>query len=103
MSDLCPCGLQRDLFYIGHPVSTVSGSFAVCVPSLCVSVKWTENTDMCLKAVMLQSAVCLCVLTAQALQDPGVYGVIQSGDHRGRTCVIKWIKLNSSSDDVEVS
>uniref|UniRef100_A0A8C5ASF8 UBC core domain-containing protein n=1 Tax=Gadus morhua TaxID=8049 RepID=A0A8C5ASF8_GADMO len=24
----------------------------------------------------------------QALQDPGVYGVIQSGDHKGRTCVI---------------
>ncbi|XP_034544272.1 (E3-independent) E2 ubiquitin-conjugating enzyme UBE2O isoform X2 [Notolabrus celidotus] len=37
-----------------------------------------------------------------ALQDPGVYGVIQSGDHKGRTCVVKWIKLNSSSDDVEV-
>ncbi|XP_061582756.1 (E3-independent) E2 ubiquitin-conjugating enzyme UBE2O-like isoform X2 [Cololabis saira] len=39
----------------------------------------------------------------QALQDPGVYGVIQSGDHKGRTCVVKWIKLNSSSDDVEVT
>ncbi|XP_053275155.1 (E3-independent) E2 ubiquitin-conjugating enzyme UBE2O [Pleuronectes platessa] len=39
---------------------------------------------------------------SQALQDPGVYGVIQSGDHRGRTCVVKWIKLNSTSDDVEV-
>uniref|UniRef100_A0A3Q0RGF9 (E3-independent) E2 ubiquitin-conjugating enzyme n=1 Tax=Amphilophus citrinellus TaxID=61819 RepID=A0A3Q0RGF9_AMPCI len=38
----------------------------------------------------------------QALQDPGVYGVIQSGDHKGRTCVVKWIKLNSTSDDVEV-
>uniref|UniRef100_A0A668ASK2 (E3-independent) E2 ubiquitin-conjugating enzyme n=2 Tax=Myripristis murdjan TaxID=586833 RepID=A0A668ASK2_9TELE len=38
----------------------------------------------------------------QALQDPGVYGVIQSGDHKGRTCAVKWIKLNSSSDDVEV-
>ncbi|XP_077575501.1 ubiquitin-conjugating enzyme E2O isoform X2 [Stigmatopora nigra] len=38
----------------------------------------------------------------QALQDPGLYGVIQSGDHRGRTCVVKWIKLNSTSDDVEV-
>ncbi|XP_078135799.1 ubiquitin-conjugating enzyme E2O isoform X1 [Sander vitreus] len=38
----------------------------------------------------------------QALQDPGVYGVIQSGDHKGRTCVVKWIKLNSRSDDVEV-
>lgn len=31
-----------------------------------------------------------------------MYGVIQSGDHKGRTCVVKWIKLNSSSDDVEV-
>lgn len=38
----------------------------------------------------------------QASQDPGVYGVIQSGDHKGRTCVVKWIKLNSSGDDVEV-
>ncbi|KAM4585479.1 ubiquitin-conjugating enzyme E2O isoform 1-T1 [Odontesthes bonariensis] len=38
----------------------------------------------------------------QALQDPGVYGVIQSGDHKGRTCVARWIKLNSSGDDVEV-
>ncbi|XP_057698723.1 (E3-independent) E2 ubiquitin-conjugating enzyme UBE2O isoform X1 [Corythoichthys intestinalis] len=38
----------------------------------------------------------------QALQDPGLYGVIQSGDHRGRTCVVKWIKLNATSDDVEV-
>ncbi|KAM8843493.1 ubiquitin-conjugating enzyme E2O isoform 2-T2 [Synchiropus picturatus] len=38
----------------------------------------------------------------QALQDLGVYGVIQSGDHRGRTCVVKWIKLNSTGDDVEV-
>nr|XP_061779077.1 (E3-independent) E2 ubiquitin-conjugating enzyme UBE2O-like isoform X1 [Nerophis lumbriciformis] len=39
---------------------------------------------------------------SQALQDPGVYGVIQSGDHRGRTCIVKWIKLNATSDDVEV-
>ncbi|MEQ2168669.1 hypothetical protein GOODEAATRI_017183, partial [Goodea atripinnis] len=38
----------------------------------------------------------------QALQDPGVYGVIQSGDHKGRTCVVRWIKLNSTGDDVEV-
>ncbi|XP_075946417.1 ubiquitin-conjugating enzyme E2O isoform X1 [Anarhichas minor] len=38
----------------------------------------------------------------QDLQDPAVYGVIQSGDHKGRTCVVKWIKLNSTSDDVEV-
>lgn len=43
------------------------------------------------------------VLLAQALQDPGVYGVIQSGDHKARTCVVKWVKLNSSSDDIEVS
>uniref|UniRef100_A0A3Q3AW60 (E3-independent) E2 ubiquitin-conjugating enzyme n=2 Tax=Kryptolebias marmoratus TaxID=37003 RepID=A0A3Q3AW60_KRYMA len=39
----------------------------------------------------------------EGLQDPGVYGVIQSGDHKARTCVVKWIKLNSTGDDVEVS
>ncbi|KAL1006048.1 hypothetical protein UPYG_G00067210 [Umbra pygmaea] len=39
---------------------------------------------------------------SQATQDPGVYGVIQSGDHRGRTCCVKWVKLNASGDDVEV-
>ncbi|XP_076871979.1 ubiquitin-conjugating enzyme E2O isoform X2 [Brachyhypopomus gauderio] len=38
----------------------------------------------------------------QASQDPGVYGVIQSGDHRARTCAVKWIKLNAVGDDVEV-
>uniref|UniRef100_A0A8C7NR30 (E3-independent) E2 ubiquitin-conjugating enzyme n=1 Tax=Oncorhynchus mykiss TaxID=8022 RepID=A0A8C7NR30_ONCMY len=38
----------------------------------------------------------------QAPTDPGVYGVIQSGDHKGRTCAVKWIKLNASSDNVEV-
>ncbi|KAM9769379.1 ubiquitin-conjugating enzyme E2O isoform 2-T2 [Menidia menidia] len=38
----------------------------------------------------------------QALQDPGVYGVIQSGDHKGRTCVVRWIKLSSTGDNVEV-
>lgn len=32
-----------------------------------------------------------------------MYGVIQSGDHKARTCVVKWVKLNSCSDDVEVS
>ncbi|KPP60340.1 hypothetical protein Z043_121669, partial [Scleropages formosus] len=37
----------------------------------------------------------------QALQDPSVYGVIQSGDHKARTCVVKWVKLNATSDDVE--
>lgn len=52
----------------------------------------------------LETVLCVCLpASAQALQDPGVYGVIQSGDHKGRTCVVKWIKLNSSSDDVEVS
>uniref|UniRef100_A0A3B3ZAK1 UBE2O-like SH3-B domain-containing protein n=1 Tax=Periophthalmus magnuspinnatus TaxID=409849 RepID=A0A3B3ZAK1_9GOBI len=39
---------------------------------------------------------------SQASQDPGKYGVIQSGDHKGRTCVVKWIKLNMTGDDVEV-
>ncbi|MGH0141725.1 UNVERIFIED_CONTAM: hypothetical protein FKN15_031682 [Acipenser sinensis] len=35
-------------------------------------------------------------------QDPGMYGVIQSGDHKGRTCTVKWVKLKPSGDDVEV-
>ncbi|KAM9296931.1 (E3-independent) E2 ubiquitin-conjugating enzyme [Gastrophryne carolinensis] len=39
---------------------------------------------------------------ARAVQDPTVYGVVQSGDHTGRTCVVKWIKLNSEANDVEV-
>ncbi|TRY57809.1 hypothetical protein DNTS_035759 [Danionella cerebrum] len=38
----------------------------------------------------------------QAIQDSGVYGVIQSGDHRARTCAIKWVRLNAAGDDVEV-
>lgn len=64
--------------------------------------KKNKNPGLC--ALQTLSLNCVCVLTsAQALQDPGVYGVIQSGDHKGRTCVVKWIKLNSTSDDVEVS
>ncbi|KAK1163667.1 hypothetical protein AOXY_G15519 [Acipenser oxyrinchus oxyrinchus] len=39
---------------------------------------------------------------SQAPQDPGMYGVIQSGDHKGRTCAVKWVKLKPSGDDVEV-
>uniref|UniRef100_A0A3P8XTP2 (E3-independent) E2 ubiquitin-conjugating enzyme n=1 Tax=Esox lucius TaxID=8010 RepID=A0A3P8XTP2_ESOLU len=39
---------------------------------------------------------------SQASQDPGVYGVIQSGDHKGRTCSVKWYRLNASGNDVEV-
>uniref|UniRef100_A0A673JAS2 (E3-independent) E2 ubiquitin-conjugating enzyme n=1 Tax=Sinocyclocheilus rhinocerous TaxID=307959 RepID=A0A673JAS2_9TELE len=39
---------------------------------------------------------------SQAFQDPGIYGVIQSGDHKARTCVVKWVKLNAAGDDVEV-
>ncbi|XP_063816485.1 (E3-independent) E2 ubiquitin-conjugating enzyme [Pseudophryne corroboree] len=39
---------------------------------------------------------------AHAGQDPSIYGVVQSGDHTGRTCVVKWIKLNSEGNDVEV-
>ncbi|XP_043944973.1 (E3-independent) E2 ubiquitin-conjugating enzyme [Protopterus annectens] len=35
-------------------------------------------------------------------QDPGIYGVIQSSDHIGRTCVVKWFKLQPSGSDVEV-
>ncbi|XP_075033868.1 (E3-independent) E2 ubiquitin-conjugating enzyme [Mixophyes fleayi] len=39
---------------------------------------------------------------AHAGQDPSLYGVVQSGDHTGRTCVVKWIKLNPEGSDVEV-
>ncbi|NXI36184.1 UBE2O enzyme, partial [Galbula dea] len=39
---------------------------------------------------------------AQSNQDPGLYGVVQSGDHVGRTCVVKWFKLKASGDDVEL-
>lgn len=39
----------------------------------------------------------------QSCPDPAVYGVVQSGDHVGRTCVVKWFKLRPSGDDVEVS
>uniref|UniRef100_A0A8D0GUZ4 Ubiquitin-conjugating enzyme E2 O n=1 Tax=Sphenodon punctatus TaxID=8508 RepID=A0A8D0GUZ4_SPHPU len=39
---------------------------------------------------------------ALSSQDPGVYGVVQSGDHVGRTCVVKWFKLRPSGDDVEL-
>lgn len=39
---------------------------------------------------------------AQALHDTGVYGVLQSGDHKARTCVVKWVKLNDAGNDVEV-
>lgn len=42
------------------------------------------------------------VPAAQTVQDSGVYGVIQSGDHKARTCVVKWVKLNAAGDDVEV-
>uniref|UniRef100_A0A8C7CP98 (E3-independent) E2 ubiquitin-conjugating enzyme n=1 Tax=Oncorhynchus kisutch TaxID=8019 RepID=A0A8C7CP98_ONCKI len=42
------------------------------------------------------------VVDKRSPTDPGVYGVIQSGDHKGRTCAVKWIKLNASSDNVEV-
>uniref|UniRef100_A0ABM5FMF4 (E3-independent) E2 ubiquitin-conjugating enzyme isoform X2 n=1 Tax=Pogona vitticeps TaxID=103695 RepID=A0ABM5FMF4_9SAUR len=39
---------------------------------------------------------------AQSSQDPSMYGVVQSGDHVGRTCVVKWFKLKPSGDDVEL-
>lgn len=41
--------------------------------------------------------------TVQSCPDPAVYGVVQSGDHVGRTCMVKWFKLRPSGDDVEVS
>uniref|UniRef100_A0A7N8X362 (E3-independent) E2 ubiquitin-conjugating enzyme n=1 Tax=Mastacembelus armatus TaxID=205130 RepID=A0A7N8X362_9TELE len=36
----------------------------------------------------------------QALQDPGVYGVIQSGDHKGRTCVVIGVEEDVSVYDI---
>ncbi|XP_054833181.1 (E3-independent) E2 ubiquitin-conjugating enzyme isoform X2 [Eublepharis macularius] len=39
---------------------------------------------------------------AQSSLDPGMYGVVQSGDHVGRTCMVKWFKLKPSGDDVEL-
>ncbi|XP_060109489.1 (E3-independent) E2 ubiquitin-conjugating enzyme [Heteronotia binoei] len=39
---------------------------------------------------------------AQSSLDPGMYGVVQSGDHVARTCVVKWFKLKPSGDDVEL-
>ncbi|XP_049480150.1 (E3-independent) E2 ubiquitin-conjugating enzyme-like [Panthera uncia] len=38
----------------------------------------------------------------QTCPDPAVYGVVQSGDHVGRTCMVKWFKLRPSGDDVEL-
>ncbi|XP_029420223.1 (E3-independent) E2 ubiquitin-conjugating enzyme-like, partial [Nannospalax galili] len=39
----------------------------------------------------------------QSCPDPAVYGVVQSGDHIGCTCMVKWFKLQPSGDDVEPS
>ncbi|XP_074870685.1 (E3-independent) E2 ubiquitin-conjugating enzyme [Carettochelys insculpta] len=39
---------------------------------------------------------------AQTSPDPAVYGVVQSGDHIGRTCVVKWFKLKATGEDVEL-
>lgn len=68
-----------------------------------VRLIWSSGTSASLFYGLLTWLPFVIVLLAQALQDPGVYGVIQSGDHKARTCVVKWVKLNSSSDDVEVS
>nr|XP_005993275.1 PREDICTED: (E3-independent) E2 ubiquitin-conjugating enzyme isoform X2 [Latimeria chalumnae] len=37
-----------------------------------------------------------------AAQDSGVYGVIQSGDHLGRTCAVKWFKPLPGGNSVEL-
>lgn len=51
----------------------------------------------------LQLVTSLLVSLVQSCPDPAVYGVVQSGDHVGRTCMVKWFKLRPSGDDVEVS
>lgn len=45
----------------------------------------------------------LLIFLVQSCPDPAVYGVVQSGDHVGRTCMVKWFKLRPTGDDVEVS
>lgn len=51
----------------------------------------------------LQLVMSLLISLVQSCPDPAVYGVVQSGDHVGRTCMVKWFKLRPSGDDVEVS
>lgn len=51
----------------------------------------------------LQLVMFLLISLVQSCPDPAVYGVVQSGDHIGRTCMVKWFKLRPSGDDVEVS
>lgn len=50
-----------------------------------------------------QVVMSLLVFLVQSCPDPAVYGVVQSGDHVGRTCMVKWFKLRPTGDDVEVS
>lgn len=50
-----------------------------------------------------QVVTSLLVFLVQSCPDPAVYGVVQSGDHVGRTCMVKWFKLRPTGDDVEVS
>lgn len=52
---------------------------------------------------VLQLVTALLISLVQSCPDPAVYGVVQSGDHVGRTCMVKWFKLRPSGDDVEVS
>lgn len=66
-----------------------------------------DSLSCCVTSVLLHLTCLFSSLPlrpkAQSSQDPGLYGVVQSGDHIGRTCVVKWFKLKSSGDDVEVS
>ncbi|KAM3921318.1 (E3-independent) E2 ubiquitin-conjugating enzyme [Leptodactylus fuscus] len=60
-----------------------------------IPIQHLDNNEFCPGDFVVDKRV-------HALQDPSIYGVVQSGDHTGRTCVVKWIKLNSSGTDVEV-
>uniref|UniRef100_A0A8C2UEY8 (E3-independent) E2 ubiquitin-conjugating enzyme n=1 Tax=Coturnix japonica TaxID=93934 RepID=A0A8C2UEY8_COTJA len=60
-----------------------------------IPVHHLDNNEFCPGDFVVDKRV-------QSSQDPGVYGVVQSGDHIGRTCVVKWFKLKSSGDDVEL-
>ncbi|XP_072882597.1 (E3-independent) E2 ubiquitin-conjugating enzyme UBE2O [Hemitrygon akajei] len=39
---------------------------------------------------------------AQGAQEIGVYGVVQSVDHFGRTCSVKWFKPKANGNEIEV-
>ncbi|KAG9473701.1 hypothetical protein GDO78_004156 [Eleutherodactylus coqui] len=60
-----------------------------------IPIQHLDNNEFCPGDFVVDKRV-------HIFQDPSIYGVVQSGDHTGRTCVVRWIKLNSLGNDVEV-